>query len=317
MLRHYDRIGLVSPSGRSPNGYRDYSENDLRQLFRVEALRSLGMPLRLIAETLSDSPAGPERIVEELIDQTRRRRAREDELLRRLEQVRMGAPSGWDEALRIVGLLRGLDSAEASVRQRFVLSLRADADAEVLAETALTEPDPNVRGALNWAIAREGDRAVPVLDAALRSSSPERRRRAAEALEKIGSAQAAAALAGAWESEDPLIRARAVLARGRRGTADAIPALVDLVVDGPHDVEAAEALGALAEDRALRGCIVSELRSRCRAAAGPTLLRIASALAEVPGGEAASALSALALDPDRLVAATAAHLAREHGAGPS
>ena len=41
MLRHYDRIGLVQPSERTGAGYRDYSEDDLRRLLQVEALRSL------------------------------------------------------------------------------------------------------------------------------------------------------------------------------------------------------------------------------------------------------------------------------------
>ncbi|VEI01890.1 Copper export regulator [Acidipropionibacterium jensenii] len=43
MLRHYDRIGLMSPSGRTSTGYRRYEPDDLRRLFRVESLRTLGV----------------------------------------------------------------------------------------------------------------------------------------------------------------------------------------------------------------------------------------------------------------------------------
>lgn len=45
MLRHYDELGLVSPSARSSSGYRVYSREDLSRLLHVESLRSLGMSL--------------------------------------------------------------------------------------------------------------------------------------------------------------------------------------------------------------------------------------------------------------------------------
>jgi DNA-binding transcriptional MerR regulator len=44
-LRHYDEIGLVRPSERTAAGHRRYTERDLRRLYRVRALRALGMSL--------------------------------------------------------------------------------------------------------------------------------------------------------------------------------------------------------------------------------------------------------------------------------
>src|SRR3954465_2394362 len=41
-LHHYDEIGLVSPSGRSPAGYRLYDAADLDRLQAVLAYRALG-----------------------------------------------------------------------------------------------------------------------------------------------------------------------------------------------------------------------------------------------------------------------------------
>ena len=38
-LHHYDHIGLVSPSGRTPSGHRLYEESDVRRLYQVLALR--------------------------------------------------------------------------------------------------------------------------------------------------------------------------------------------------------------------------------------------------------------------------------------
>ena len=37
MLRHYDSVGLVSSTGRFQSGYRQYSAEDVRRLFHVEA----------------------------------------------------------------------------------------------------------------------------------------------------------------------------------------------------------------------------------------------------------------------------------------
>jgi len=48
-LHHYDEIGLVSPSGRSPAGYRLYDEADLDRLQAVLAYRELGFGLEDIA----------------------------------------------------------------------------------------------------------------------------------------------------------------------------------------------------------------------------------------------------------------------------
>lgn len=48
-LHHYDRIGLLSPTLRSANGYRLYRMEDLAQLERILVLRYLGISLREIA----------------------------------------------------------------------------------------------------------------------------------------------------------------------------------------------------------------------------------------------------------------------------
>jgi DNA-binding transcriptional MerR regulator len=44
-LHHYDEIGLLRPSQRSPAGYRLYDEDDLRRLRKVLLFRELGFSL--------------------------------------------------------------------------------------------------------------------------------------------------------------------------------------------------------------------------------------------------------------------------------
>lgn len=58
-LHHYDRIGLLSPSGRTAAGYRRYSAADLDRLHAVLLYRDLGFPLEEIATLLDDPEADP------------------------------------------------------------------------------------------------------------------------------------------------------------------------------------------------------------------------------------------------------------------
>jgi MerR family transcriptional regulator, thiopeptide resistance regulator len=51
-LHHYDAIGLVSPSDRTPSGYRLYGERDLDRLHAVLAYRELGFALEDVAALL-------------------------------------------------------------------------------------------------------------------------------------------------------------------------------------------------------------------------------------------------------------------------
>ena len=45
-LHHYDEIGLLRPSERTPAGYRLYTEDDLERLANVVVYRRLGLPAR-------------------------------------------------------------------------------------------------------------------------------------------------------------------------------------------------------------------------------------------------------------------------------
>lgn len=58
-LRHYDRIGLVSPCRTDEwTGYRYYSEQELARLKIVRALKSLDLPLEEIGRMLASADLG-------------------------------------------------------------------------------------------------------------------------------------------------------------------------------------------------------------------------------------------------------------------
>lgn len=57
-LHHYDQIGLVVPSERTPAGYRLYTQADLTRLQHVVVYRRLGFSLEEVAELLADVDSG-------------------------------------------------------------------------------------------------------------------------------------------------------------------------------------------------------------------------------------------------------------------
>src|ERR1041384_1353165 len=61
-LRHWDAIGLLSPSRRTDAGHREYDEPDLVRLYQVLALRGLGLSLDTIAVCL-DVGVDPNRLL--------------------------------------------------------------------------------------------------------------------------------------------------------------------------------------------------------------------------------------------------------------
>jgi len=56
-LHHYDHIGLVVPSVRTPAGYRGYTDADIERLHLVLVYRSVGLPLDEIRALLDDADA--------------------------------------------------------------------------------------------------------------------------------------------------------------------------------------------------------------------------------------------------------------------
>jgi MerR family transcriptional regulator, thiopeptide resistance regulator len=92
-LHHYDRLGLLKPSGRSDRGYRLYRDRDLARLEQIVVLKFLGLPLRQIGRLL-------------------KREAPLSDTLRQQQQVLAEKRRQLDVAIHAIG------EAERSVRSR-------------------------------------------------------------------------------------------------------------------------------------------------------------------------------------------------------
>ncbi len=71
-IRYYEEIGLVTPSGRSAGGFRQYGEEDVDRLLLIKRMKPLGYPLdemaKLLAlvDALSSADGAPAEAVAEL-----------------------------------------------------------------------------------------------------------------------------------------------------------------------------------------------------------------------------------------------------------
>ena len=123
-LHHYDEIGLLAPSGRSPAGYRLYSEADLRRLQQILIYRELDFGLEEIAQMLADADTTTN-TDEHLRRQHLMLRARRDRAIRLLAAIeqemearKMGISLTPEEQFEIFGTDK-MDEHTAEAEQRW------------------------------------------------------------------------------------------------------------------------------------------------------------------------------------------------------
>jgi MerR family transcriptional regulator, thiopeptide resistance regulator len=121
-LHHYDEIGLLVPSGRSPGGYRLYSANDLRRLQQILLYRELEFGLDEIAGMLSDPDADTD---DHLRRQHRLMRARRDRVIallgaieKEMEARKMGMALTPEEQFELFGT-DNMDEVTAEAEERW------------------------------------------------------------------------------------------------------------------------------------------------------------------------------------------------------
>ncbi|MDO4264564.1 MAG: MerR family transcriptional regulator, partial [Deinococcus sp.] len=103
-LRHYDALGLLCPSARSPAGYRLYSAADLERLLQIQGLKTLGLTLPEIAQALDDPAYDARQVLQRHIAALEDRMAREQQLVTQLRALQGAAQVGWAEVARAIAL---------------------------------------------------------------------------------------------------------------------------------------------------------------------------------------------------------------------
>ena len=119
-LHHYDEIGLLRPTGRTPTGHRLYGAEDLARLQQVRSLRQLGLSLDEVRACLERPDHSARRVIELHLARLREQIALQQLLYERLEGLARwldvadgsnGAPPATiDELARIVEMMTMVES---------------------------------------------------------------------------------------------------------------------------------------------------------------------------------------------------------------
>lgn len=143
-LLHYDRMGLLSASRRSPSGSRRYGPEDRARLRRIMELRAAGLPLEEIRCALQASTPLDELLSAQLaalaarMEIVRHQQAATLRLLRvAREPDQRLSPASWSELLRAAGLgdedmrrwHRDFEARLPEAHRDFLLFLGLDAEA--------------------------------------------------------------------------------------------------------------------------------------------------------------------------------------------
>lgn len=118
-LHHYDRIGLLVPSGRTEAGYRLYDEDDLLRLQQILVGRELGLPLEQIKRLMSDPKLDRRQTLLAHREQLAARARRTQAMIRSVDAA-LAALKG-DRNMQAAEIFDGFDPSqyEEEVRQRW------------------------------------------------------------------------------------------------------------------------------------------------------------------------------------------------------
>ena len=122
-LHHYEKLGLLTPSGRTEAGYRLYSDRDVQTLHRILAYQQMGLALKEIAPLLK--PGAPPLIdlLKRQIEAAETELKRQQNLLAILRRVakraEQGGPELTDELLSLMAIRRSYERffSEAELKQ--------------------------------------------------------------------------------------------------------------------------------------------------------------------------------------------------------
>jgi len=86
-LHHYDEIGLLVPSVRTPAGHRMYTAQDVQRLQQIHSLRAMGFPLEEIRQLLESRAVSAQHVIQLHLQRLQEHIEAQQQLARRLQQV--------------------------------------------------------------------------------------------------------------------------------------------------------------------------------------------------------------------------------------
>lgn len=124
-LHHYDEIGLLVASGRTPSGHRLYAPDDIERLYRICLLRRLGLPLGEIASVLDDPGWDLRSALTRHRVELERRMAAEARLRTHLVRMESAGPTSED----LLGVLEEMTMLDTTIQRRIGILVYEDLEA--------------------------------------------------------------------------------------------------------------------------------------------------------------------------------------------
>lgn len=230
-LRHYDTLGLLTPSERSPGDYRLYAPADMERLLAIQHLKSLGLSLQEVGSALDDPDFDAGALLREHIAAVEARIAAEKELLSRLRRLTSAADAGWEEVVDAIALSEQLRHPEAGMRFRAALHGHASATVEDLVDALRREEEPDVREAVTWALTQHGPQVADRLVSVLGRGDARARHALAHVLGKLRDPAATPPLRRLLADPDEHVAAKAAFSLGQIHAPEAVEALVAALVE--------------------------------------------------------------------------------------
>ena len=112
-LHHYDAIGLLRPSLRTPSGHRLYERADVERLQQIQSLREMGIPLDEVGRLLDGAALSPRRVIAMHLERVQTELARKTRLAQRLtalgEHMDAARAVSMDELCRLIEEMTRMD----------------------------------------------------------------------------------------------------------------------------------------------------------------------------------------------------------------
>lgn len=142
-LHHYDRLGLLKPSGRTAAGYRVYSDRDFARLEQIVALKFIGFSLLQIREILRRQDTDLLGALQQQRLILGEKRAHLDRAMQTIERaekiVSSGGEPNWEPFRKVIEVIQMqtrkdwmkkyyTDEQLANLRQRWSPEVQAEAE---------------------------------------------------------------------------------------------------------------------------------------------------------------------------------------------
>ncbi|HUR90068.1 MAG TPA: MerR family transcriptional regulator [Ramlibacter sp.] len=113
-LHHYEKLGLLRPSGRTGSGYRRYDDRDVHRLHRILAYRQLGVALKDIGAQLAAEGPSLQSVLAQQLAAARQESERLQRVISLIErlmsaQAGMGDVSLADELMELMNAMQTLE----------------------------------------------------------------------------------------------------------------------------------------------------------------------------------------------------------------